>query len=332
MVESAEKVIDVGGPVKGPGDSALVVDEEVRSELAHPLERTGSTGLAWTGALEIAKSDPKALPRVYGEIIDGYDAEFYRRCSADNFVAFRDRDGRVFLRPDAQACKELLDVFKIQIEVVGPVSPDTKIPEALVYRDEAGKRAVKLCAHGLSLVTGEWARFVWMNRHESELFLGRATKIQRGNKREALNPDLTEIDMKACAYTGVTNKIAMILARKVRIPLEAWLRYGFKDGAYRKGHGFGSGDERRASGVAEPGLEDRKKALRDKVLSLVGGDITDAKKLMREITANPSKDFAGFDTVDRLTQGWQLKKAEKNLASHRTFGDSAGSRDPGAEG
>jgi hypothetical protein len=115
---------------------------------------------------------------------------------------------------------------------------------------------------------------------------------------------------------------------------KAWEGTGKNVEDCAKGHGYGTGSERGAKGVADADVPEQREKLRKEILSAVGGDNSAAKDLLREITSNPEKNFKGFDSVDRLTKGWQVEQAFRKLRAHPTFGEAAGSggsRTPGED-
>jgi len=89
-----------------------------------------------------------------------------------------------------------------------------------------------------------------------------------------------------------------------------------------KGSGYGSSAARGAQKVAEAGVEDSAQELWNEILRRVGGDTEAGSQLLREITANPPK-FAGFKTIARLTQKWQVSGAMDKLKKHEMWGDEA---------
>lgn len=92
---------------------------------------------------------------------------------------------------------------------------------------------------------------------------------------------------------------------------------------------FGSGGKGGETAPAD--IKAARTALANAILTAVGGDVAAAKKLSKEITAG--KNFAGFDTVERLNQVWQIENAQKKLDSHPFYGKAAkpAMREPGEE-
>ena len=141
-------------------------------------------------------------------------------------------------------------------------------------------------------------------------------------------------DLLASCRTGLDTKITRILSGLRKVPEETLVKLGVETSKSHRGMGFGTSSERTSQKVAEEGVPEQAAALRDDILRRVGGDMAAAKKLCKEITSAKKKDgtiFAGFETVDRLTQGWQVEQAVAALKKHPIFGDNAG-REPGGEG
>ncbi len=93
---------------------------------------------------------------------------------------------------------------------------------------------------------------------------------------------------------------------------------------------FGSGGK--GGDTAPADIKAARTQLANDVMAAVGGDVANAKQLSKDITAG--KNFAGFDSVERLNQAWQVENARKKLDAHPVFGKSAkkAQREPGEEG
>lgn len=145
-----------------------------------------------------------------------------------------------------------------------------------------------------------------------------------------------EADLRLALSTRLRTKAVRVTAGMSRVPEETLKAAGLDTEKCRKGHGFGTSTERSASKVASDDVKKLRKELGDEILARVRGDVEDAKKLLRDITAGdkPGKDgtvFQGFDTVERFTKEWQVKKAWVKLRAHEVFGDQQ-EREPGEEG
>jgi len=146
-----------------------------------------------------------------------------------------------------------------------------------------------------------------------------------------------EADLRLALMTRLRTKAVRVTAGMSRVPEDKLKDAGLDTAKCRKGHGFGSSTERNASRVAPEDVKKERKALGEEVLARVGGDIDNAKSLLKDITKGdkPGKDgkvFQGFDTVERLTKDWQVKNAWSKLRAHEVFGDDQQGREPGEEG
>lgn len=137
-------------------------------------------------------------------------------------------------------------------------------------------------------------------------------------------------DMLASWRTGADAKATRVLGGVRKIPKEELQERGVDVTKCYLGHGHGSSADRAAAGVSETGIEGRRTLLRNSILRRVGGELDAAKKLLRECTSRPpnprkkgDKGFAGCDSVERLTMGWQIDNAFTKLKAHPVFGNKA---------
>lgn len=159
---------------------------------------------------------------------------------------------------------------------------------------------------------------------------------QRFRGRETLQDD------KASVRTYLDTKCTRILSGLRKVPESVLVEGGLDVAKCYQGSGFGTSAERGAGKVAEAGVKEQAAKLREEILRRVGGDTAAAKQLCREVTkadkaGKDGKIFPGFDTVERLTQDWQVEAAMKKLRAHGTFGDAAqqssgDEAEPGSEG
>jgi len=182
---------------------------------------------------------------------------------------------------------------------------------------------VELWADGLCALTGEPVEGVYYAVRSDKPFTGSGT-LQ---------------DLKAACRTGLDAKVTRILSGLRKVPADQLKAFGVDIEKSHGGMGFGTSAERGAGKVADAGVAEQGQKLREEILKRVGGDTAAAKQLCRDITkadkaGKDGKVFPGFDTVDRLTQEWQIEAAWKKLRTHGTFGDHApaADREPGADG
>lgn len=202
---------------------------------------------------------------------------------------------------------------------------DSTIPGPLVTREKSTTgpevSIVEMWADGFCARTGERIVGVYSAIRSDQKFRGRETPQ----------------DDKASVRTYLDTKVTRILSGLRKVPEEVLKEAGLDTAKCYAGSGFGTSSERQAGAVAQEGVKEQADKLRQEILRRVGGDTAAAKQLCREITkadkpGADGKTFAGFDTVDRLTQTWQIDAAFKKLKVHPTFGGDNTDREPGSEG
>ncbi len=228
------------------------------------------------------------------------------------WVAHRDRSGATICIPGSAACRRIGQLFGVQVTNKRPVNAEgnfepkaygTSVDDVVEYRGWCNAKAKS---------TGDEEFDIMAARQTSEKFIGR---------------DGHETDVMLSVGTLLHSKSVRTLAGCSQVPMETladvWKNDGRKStDQITKGHGFGSSDERGAAQVAEEGAADKANELGREILSRVGGSVDDARILCIDITSNLPK-FKGFDSVRRLTQGWQIENAWKRLKAHKTYGDAA---------
>lgn len=221
---------------------------------------------------------------------------------------------------------------------------EQSVPEALLTqevievpgygKDPARKLTITIAemwADGYCRMTDEYveAVFIGLRSHDSK---GRQDFVGRG----------TPQDIKASARTSLDTKVVRYLSGLRKVDSATLIAMGIDLARCYKGSGYGTSTDRGANAVSEEGLDVRKDALRKDILRRVGGDEAAAKDLLKDITKWKDKDQKErwSTSVDQLTQGFQVDKAEKALAAHKVFGDAArgaapaggDEREPGGEG
>lgn len=239
-----------------------------------------------------------------------------------DWTLYIDKDGRVVGVPRDSAAVQIRKWMGISIFNYRPMNPKG-YPEPQVTEEPSsnGKvTVVEMWADGLCALTGEPVEGIYYAVRSDKPFTGSGT-LQ---------------DLKASCRTGLDAKITRILSGLRKVPAETLEAMGLKLDNAHKGMGFGTSAGRTAGKVAEEGVAELAAKLRDEILKRVGGDSTAAKALCKDITkgdraGKDGKIFPGWETVDRLTQDWQIENAWKKLKAHPTFGDAA-QREPGSEG
>lgn len=174
---------------------------------------------------------------------------------------------------------------------------------------------VEMWADGHCSFTNERIEGVYFAIRSDQGFAGRTID----NVRNGM-PTLQ--DMKASCRTGLDSKVTRILAGLRKVDVTQLDALGVDSKKAYKGPGFGSSSERTAGKATDEDASALLPQLIREVTQATGGDEAAAKKLLKEITANPTKGFGGFDSYKRLTQKWQVENALKALHAHPMFGES----------
>jgi len=229
-----------------------------------------------------------------------------------HWTKYRDRDGKVVCVVRDQGCVEMRKWLGISITNYNPKTPSGTVEPKVSKCDKTGATVVEMWADGSCNLTGEQIQQVYYAARSDDDFIGRKDRLQ---------------DLKASCRTGLDAKVTRILSGLRKVPEEILQKHGVNTEQSYKGHGYGSGADREASKVAEPGVKEKAIDLGKEVLSRTGGDKEAAKDLLKEITTSPDGKFKGFHSVDRITKSWQVDNAWKALKAHPIFGDQP---EPGA--
>ncbi|MDD5304857.1 MAG: hypothetical protein PHS14_17305 [Elusimicrobia bacterium] len=266
------------------------------------------------------------------KLLEGFYMTALKRTRPQDWILFKDKQGNVNAMLAASGAELVAEVYGIRVSNLRPLdargmfAPDRIDVTADVYE-------LRGACDAYSRVNGREVFGLEMSRRSDEQFTGRAVNDEK--KFDFQGKNANPADLRSAVMTGLRTKTVRVLCSMTRVPpsdLEkAWNGTPKKVDECRKGSGFGTGNERRSEAVSDEELKPKKAALRDAILRAVGGDMAAAKSLCKEITANPPK-FGGFDSVERLTEGWQVDNAMAKLAAHPTFGNAAkkpAPREPG---
>jgi len=258
-----------------------------------------------------------------------------KRTRPQDWILFKDKAGNVNAMLAASGAELVAEVYGVRVFNIRPMDDRGMFaPERVEI--SGGAYELRGACDAYSRVNGRETMGLEISRRSDEQFTGRAVNADGHFDFEgkSANPS----DLRSAVLTGLRTKTVRVLCGMTRVPpsdLErAWAGTSKKTDDCRKGSGYGTGKDRRSEAVSDEGLAPKKAALRDAILRAVGGDTAAARTLCKEITANPPK-FGGFDSVERLTEGWQVDNAAAKLAAHPTFGTGAqkpASRTPGEEG
>ena len=252
-----------------------------------------------------------------------------------DWVLFKLPDGTVTAMLTASGAELVAEVYGVQVENLRPIDHNGIFkPERI--DSPGGAYALRGVCDAWSGVNGRRAFNLEAVRRSDEDFTGRSVDADgklthdKEKKTGALDSDL-----RASVLTLLRTKAVRVLCGMTRVPASdleaAWKDSNKKLDQCRKGHGFGTSSSRTAATLAPEEIKTEVEKLRVEILKAVGGDVSAAKKLTKEITAG--KDFAGWDSVDRLTKDWQVTQAWAALKKHPLFGKAnAGAREPGEDG
>ncbi len=307
--------------VEGPGFAPVPAEIEKEEQTAVALRDENLTRMALLDPQEIEArlvAREKTLATLRNVAI--------KTSHPFDWTLYIDKDGRVVGVPRDSAAVQIRKWMGISIFNYRPMSPKGYPDPAIT--EEQGEGGVKVTivemwADGLCALTGEPIEGIYYAVRSDKPFTGSGT-LQ---------------DLKASCRTGLDAKVTRLLSGLRKVPAETLKAAGVDVDKCHRGMGFGTSSERTAGKVAEEGVPEQAAKLRDEILKRVGGDMTAAKQLCKEITkgdraGKDGKVFPGWETTDRLTQGWQIEAAFKKLKAHPMFGDAAkaAAPEPGSEG
>jgi len=226
-----------------------------------------------------------------------------------DWTLFKDRAGTVIAVMRDSGAVVIRKWLRISIfnhrPVVGGVAEPRLSTERVVDKD--GNTTVvniaEMWADGICEVTGEAVEDVAVALRDDDGFVG------RGHRQ----------DLKASCRTSLDTKVVRILSGLRKVSGEELAHAGVDLAKAYLGSGYGTSKERAARGVSSEGIESERKMMRHVLLSIVGGDQTAARDLLREITVYTPKGSntpRSWESVDRMTQTFQFENAWKALAKH----------------
>lgn len=312
-----------------PAGPLATIDNVVEGELV--LTRRADAPL-----LEVLSKleNAEALFARRASLMESFYTTALRRTRPQDWILFKDKQGNVNAMLAASGAELVAEVYGIRIFNIRPMdSRGMFAPERVEI--VGGAYELRGACDAYSRVNGREAWGLEISRRSDEQFTGRS--VNEDGKFDFEGKSANPSDLRSAVLTGLRTKTVRVLCGMTRVPpsdLEkAWIGSPKKTDDCRKGSGFGTGKERTTNALTPDDLKAKKDALRDAILRAVGGDIAAARTLCKEITSNPPK-FGGFDSVERLTEGWMVENAAAKLAAHPTFGTAAQKpgREPGQDG
>lgn len=242
-----------------------------------------------------------------------------RQTHAYDWTGYKDKDDRVVYVPRDSGLVRIRQWLGVSIGNYRPMD-DRGSPSARVYKDTRPDGTevdvVEMTADGYCNLTGQWILGITHAIRSDDEFIGRERKDGAKSPGEEF---VSLQDMKASCRTGLDAKITRLLSGLRKVPEEVLVECGIKVEKAHRGRGFGTSSDRAAGRVAEEGVAAGVAKLKEEVLRRVGGEVAAVKQVTVDITR--SDRFKGFDSLDRVTQGWQLENAWKALKAHPIFGD-----------
>jgi hypothetical protein len=264
-----------------------------------------------------------------------------KRTRPQDWVLFKMPDGSMNGMLKASGADLVAEVYGVQVENLRPIDAAGIFkPERLSY--SSGAYALRGTCDVWSAVNGRRIYNLEAARRSDEDFTGRTVDAEgRLTHDKEKRVEALDTDLRSSVLTLIRTKGVRIVCGMTRVPstdLErAWKGSEKTLEQCAKGHGFGTSSGRTASALAPEDVKTEVEKLRIEILKAVGGDVSGAKKLTKEITSGPN--FQGFDTVDRITKPFQVDQAWANLKKHPLFGAASGKangkaaeREPGADG
>lgn len=244
-----------------------------------------------------------------------------------DWVLNKDRQGNEVAMLTASGAQKVASLYGISIRPIPPATDLT--PERIQVN---GKLAFHLRFRANSRFLGREIE-TEATRREDEEFTGRETNQSGEFDRQGghtYEPDLSKAVRTLSLKTGVVELVGLKAVSRSELD-DCWAPAGKSSKTCRFGHGYGTSNERTANKVADPSAKAGAEELRVEILKRVGGDESAAKQLLREITANPEKNFGGNTSTAQLTQDWMVERAWRALRKHPIFGDGAQTREPGED-
>jgi hypothetical protein len=264
------------------------------------------------------------------KMIESFYMTAIRRTRPEDWILFKDKQGNINAMLAASGAELVAEVYGIRVFNIRPMDGRGMFAPDRVEL-AGGAYELRGACDAFSRVNGREIFGLEISRRSDEQFTGRSVNDE--GKFDFQGKTANPSDLRSAVLTGLRTKTVRVLCGMTRVPpsdLEkAWTTAGKDWHNCRKGSGFGTSSERKSEDLSSEDQKTEQKKLGDEILRRVGGDTGAAKKLCLEITANPPK-FAGFESVARVTQGWQLEQAWKNLRAHKVFGDQ--NQDAGANG
>lgn len=290
------------------------------TELQTIVRRTTMDAIALKDGITVQDAERMVAARL--AVIQGMARMALKLTFPEDWTLWRDNEGHVVATPRASGMARVRPWFNVS--VLNHRSMDGRPGEASIDEITAEEgRKVRVLEMQCDVRLGkDVLEGIPFSIRSDDKFIGRADRAKNlGGPREQ--------DLYLCLRTGLDKKAIAFALGLLKVPEAALIEAGLDTKRCYKGSGYGSSTERSAGKVAEEGVPELAKALWDEIVRRTGGNLGEAKQVLIDITKREpdpkkkdDKGFRGLDSHERFTQAWQIKLAEKALASHEVFGDN----------
>jgi hypothetical protein len=258
-----------------------------------------------------------------------------RATRPEDWILTKDKQDIEIAMLSGPGADQVANLFGIQILNIRPLDERGIFqPEKIVDEKDPKRYTLRAWCDAFSRVTGRAVQSLEASRRSDEDFTGRS--VDAGGAITFRGDGALDSDLRAAVQTLLRTKAVRVLGGMTRVPLSELKAAGLDTAKCRRGHGYGSGDNRRAQDGAEADVVQQAEALWKDILRRVGGDESAANQVLKEITAYPAhkegkyKAFDGCKSWQEINTQKRVETARSKLAKHSQFGDQA-ERDPGEE-
>lgn len=266
------------------------------------------------------EDDPIKKFKMRSALMEALYTAAIARTRPQDWILSKDHLGTVTAMIASSGARLIAEIYEIELTNLRPLDELGMFAPILT---EVGRGAFSLrgACDATSKANGR-TQPIETERRSDEDFTGRTVDGEGSlsfNREKKVGS--WEGDVRASVLTGLETKAVRTLCSMSRVPPEelsrAWEGTGKSVDGCRKGQGFGTSNDRGAQALSDPEVKAEIEKLRAEVLRTVGGDKEAGKQMVREITTGPN--FAGFDSLDRLTKTFQVQQAWKHLKAHAKY-------------
>lgn len=281
--------------------------------------------------------DAKKILAKRAELIDTVRVLALRATRPEDWILTKDKAGDEIAMLAGPGADQVASHYGIQVLNIRPVDErGIFTPEKIVDEKDPKRFTLRAWCDAFSRVNGRWVQSLEASRRNDEDFTGRS--VDAAGAIAFRGEGALESDLRAAVQTLLRTKAVRVLAGMTRVPLPELKAAGLDVARCRKGHGYGTGENRRSQDGAAGPVVEKAEALWKEILRRVGGDESAAAQVLREITSYPagkSKDgreyraFAGCKSWQEINTEKRVEQAQRKLAEHPQFGDR--DREPGED-